>query len=158
MVDRSSVYKSVANVMIFAIVLGLMVNVSFTIFSRVSEQAFTGTVHGVGGVPVVGAVVFASGDNGSGFAITNALGQYSITEGLKTGNYTVRATANGYLDDEVDNVHVTAGQATTGIALYLQLSGGISGKVTETGSGTPLGSVMLMASLSNGSTTFIAIV
>ena len=155
MVNRSSVYKSVANAMIFAIVLGLMVNVSFTIFSRVSDQVFTGTVYGAGGVPVVGAMVFASGEDGSGFALTNVLGLYSIVEGLETGTYKVRAMANGYLDDEVDNVHVTAGQATTGIALYLQLSGGISGKVTETGSGTPLSNVMLMASPSNGSTAFI---
>jgi len=95
MVNRSSVYKSVANVMIFAIVLGLMVNVSFTIFSRVSEQVFTGTVYGAGEDNIVGAMVFASGENGSGFALTNALGQYSIVEGLETGTYMVRAMANG---------------------------------------------------------------
>ena len=155
MVNRSSVYRSLATMMIFAVVSGLLVNVSFLIFSKASGQAFSGTVHGAGGVPVVGAMVMASGENGSGFALTNALGQYNITDGLKTGNYTVRTMVNGYLEGKMDNVHVTAGQATTGIAFYLHLSGGISGRVTETGSGIPLSNVMLMASLSNGSTAFI---
>lgn len=154
MVNRSSVYRSLATMMIFAVVSGLLVNVSFLIFTKASGQAFSGTVHGAGGVPVVGAMVMASGENGSGFALTNALGQYSITEGLKTGNYTVRTMANGYLEGKMDNVHVTAGQATTGIAFDLHLSGSISGRVTETGSGIPLSNVMLMASPSNGSTAF----
>ena len=155
MINRSSVYRSLATMMIFAVVSGLLVNASFLIFTKASGQAFSGTVHGAGGVLVVGAMVMASGENGSGFALTNALGQYSITEGLKTGNYTVRTMANGYLEGKIDNVHVTAGQATTGIAFYLHLSGGISGRVTETDSGIPLNNTMLMASLSNGSTAFI---
>lgn len=155
MINRSSVYRSLATMMIFAVVSGLLVNVSFLIFSKASGQAFSGTVHGAGGVPVVGAMVFASGSNGSGYAVTNSQGQYSITDGLKTGSYTVAAMANGYLYNETDNVQVTVGLATTGINIYLHLSGVISGRVTETGTGTPLSTVMLIASPSNGSGSFV---
>lgn len=155
MVNRSSVYRSLATMMIFAVVSGLLVNASFLIFTKASGQAFSGTVHGAGGVPVVGAMVFASGSNGSGYAVTNSQGQYSITDGLKTGSYTVTAMANGYLYNETDNVQVTAGLATTGINIYLHLSGVISGRVTETGTGTPLSTVMLIASPSNGSGSLV---
>lgn len=155
MINRSSVYRSLATMMIFAVVSGLLVNASFIIFSKASGQAFSGTVHGAGGVPVVGAMVFASGSNGSGYAVTNSQGQYSITDGLETGSYTVTAMANGYLYNETDNVQVTAGLATTGINIYLHLSGVISGRVTETGTGTPLSTVMLIASPSNGSGSFV---
>jgi len=155
MVNRSSVYRSLATMMIFAVVSGLLVNASFLIFTKASGQAFSGTVHGAGGVPVVGAIVIASGDNGSGYAVTNSQGQYSIADGLKNGSYTVTAMANGYLYNETDNVQVTAGHATTGINIYLHLSGVISGRVTENGTGIPLSNVMLMASLSNGSGSFM---
>lgn len=151
MVNRSSVYKSLVSLMIFVVALGLVVGVSFTIFSKTCGQTFLGTVHGAGGVAVVGATVIASGSNGSGYATTNAQGQYSITSGLKTGNYTVEVTANGYMYNETNNVHVTAGQATTGINIYLPLSGAISGRVTETGTGTPLSYVEVTAMPSSGS-------
>jgi protocatechuate 3,4-dioxygenase beta subunit len=155
MINRSSVYRSLATMMVLAVVSGLLVNVSFLIFSKASGQAFSGTVHGAGGVPVVGAMVFASGSNGSGYAVTNSQGQYSITDGLKTGSYSVTSMANGYLYNETDNVQVTVGLATTGIDIYLHLSGVISGRVTETGTGTPLSTVMLIASPSNGSGSFV---
>ncbi len=150
MVNRSSVYRSLVSLMIFVVALGLVVSVSFTIFSSTCGQTFSGTVHGAGGVAVAGATVIASGDNGSGYAVTNAQGQYNITEGLKTGTYTVQVMANGYMWNETDNVQVTAGHATTGINIYLPLSGAISGRVTETGTGTSLSNVMLFASLSSG--------
>jgi hypothetical protein len=51
-----------------------------------------------------GAIVSAVGDNGSGEALTDSSGHYSISEGLKKGTYNVSAFDIGYLTSETSNV------------------------------------------------------
>jgi len=143
-------HKLIADAMIFVILFSLSVHVSMIGISNLSRRVFSGIVYASPGVPVSGAYVVASGPEGYGSAYTNSLGQYSITEGLKTGNYTVEASADGYLEDKVENVSVTAGQETSNIDLYLSLSGGISGKVTDAVSGSPLQYVWVSASNATG--------
>ena len=64
-----------------------------------------------------------SGSEGSGYAVTDSSGHYSISEGLKTGTYTVSVFAVGYLTYQTPNVNVSVGQTTAGISFDLQLSG-----------------------------------
>jgi len=131
--------------MIFAIMLGLAVHVSKMSISIPSRTAFSGIVYASPGVPVSGAMVVASGTDGYGYDKTNPLGQYSITEGLKTGNYTVMVNAEGYLNEEIEGVLVEVGQETSGINFDLRLSGGISGMVTDAVSGAPLQNIVIVA-------------
>ncbi len=49
---------------------------------------------------------------------------------MKTGNYTVTVIKEGYLDTEIENIIVTAPSETSGVNVYLNKSGGISGKVS----------------------------
>lgn len=145
-------YKLIAYAMIFVIPFSLLAYVSVIGVSSSSRRVFSGVVYASPGVPVSGAMVVASGSEGYGYAITNSLGQYSITEGLKTGKYTVSVIAEGYLYEEIEDVSVTVGQQTSNIDIYLHLSGGISGRVTDAVSGTPLQNILVMASITSGGT------
>lgn len=145
-------HKLIADVMIFAILFSLAVHVSMIGVSISPRRVFSGVVYASPGVPVSGAMVVASGSEGSGFATTNSLGEYTITEGLKTGNYTVSVIAQGYLYEEIENVSVTVGHETSNINFYLHLSGGISGRVTDAISGTPLQNILVVASTTDGGT------
>lgn len=138
--------------MIFVILFSLVVHVSIICVSISFNRAFSGVVYANSGVLVSGAIVTASGDEGYGYAITSPLGQYIITEGLKTGNYTVGVIAAGYLIETIENVSVTVGAETSNKNFYLSLSGGISGRVTDAVSGAPLQNVIIMASTSEGGT------
>lgn len=113
-------------------------------FSVASKRNLAGVVYGANG-PVAGAAISASGANGSGYAVTDSSGHYSISEGLKTGTYNVSVSAIGYLTNETGNVQVTAGKTTPNINFDLQLSGGISGTVTDAVHATPLGGMMVVA-------------
>jgi hypothetical protein len=121
------------------------------------KQYTIGIVYGANG-PLDGAYVSAEpseqGGNGSGFAITDSSGHYSMTTGLTTGTYNVTTFAYGYITGERDFVSVTAGQTTTGIDVDLQASGGISGTVTDAVSGNPINGTEIYANLSNGTGTF----
>jgi len=145
-------HKLIADVMIFAILFSLAVHVSMIGVSISPRRVFSGVVYASPGVPVSGAMVVASGSEGSGFATTNSLGEYTITEGLKTGNYTVSVIAQGYLYEEIENVSVTVGHETSNINFDLHLSGGISGRVTDAISGTPLQNILIVASITDGGT------
>ncbi|MEM3731884.1 MAG: carboxypeptidase-like regulatory domain-containing protein, partial [Candidatus Bathyarchaeia archaeon] len=115
-----------------------------------AQTKFSGFVYAEPGVPVANAMVVASGPNGHGYAITNSMGQYLISEGIPTGTYTVRVFAQGYINAERENVQVVTGQEVSGINFYLSKSGGISGKVTDATSGAPLKNIMVVASSSDG--------
>jgi hypothetical protein len=130
--------------MIFVILLGLLVHVSMTVVSNSSRRVFSGIVYASSGVPISRAYIWASGSEGYGSNITDSFGHYSI-EGLTPGNYTVTASAYGYLEGTVENVEVTAGKETSNINFYLSLSGGISGKVTDAVSGLPLQNIRIHA-------------
>ena len=82
-------------------------------------------------VPVPGALVSASGDGGSGGALADSSGNYLISTYLGTGTYSVMASAPGYIDGQTDNVAVTSGAQTANVIVYLSVSGGISGQVTD---------------------------
>jgi hypothetical protein len=142
--------KLAANTMISLILLSFMVYLS-TMFVSTASTKFSGVVYASPGIPINNAVVVASGPNGYGFAITNSLGQYNITEGIPTGTYTVEAIAEGYIVAKSENVEVVTGQETPNIDLYLSASGGISGRVTDAVSGAPLQNIIVVAFLGSGS-------
>ncbi|MEM2911607.1 MAG: carboxypeptidase-like regulatory domain-containing protein [Candidatus Bathyarchaeia archaeon] len=142
--------KLAANAMILLILFSFMVYLS-TIFASTASTKFSGIVYASPGIPVNNAMVVAYGDNGTGFAVTNSLGQYNITEGIPTGTYTVEAIAEGYIVAKIENVAVVTGQETSNINFYLSASGGISGRVTDAVSGEPLQNIIVYAYLSSGS-------
>ena len=88
-----------------------------------------------------------------GFADTDHNGNYTVTE-LAPGSYTVEFGAGGYIEQYYngqatlaagDPVSVTAGQNTTGVDATMQVSGAISGHVTDAGTGGPAGGVQVVA-------------
>ncbi len=92
------------------------------------------------GQKIRGAVVTASGPNGSGTGAQGCCG-YKIRD-LEPGMYWVTAAAGGYLPGEYpDSVEVVDEQMTTNIDIALEpdsgggRSGSLSGKVTDAGSG-----------------------
>jgi len=99
--------------------------------------------------PVPNVTVSASG-NGEGSAITNAEGQYNITSYLGTGNYSLTTLATGYVDAELDNVAVTAGQTTSGVTIFVTESGIITGQVTDASTHLPVADVIVTAENSTG--------
>ncbi len=123
--------------------------------SNTTKHGAVGLVYGANG-PVAGAYVSAEaaveGTNGSGFAVTDSLGQYTMTTGLTAGTYNVSAFAYGYITSEVDLVNVTAGQTTPGVDIDLQLSGAISGVISNGVTG--LDGVLVYAILANGTGDF----
>jgi len=143
-------HKLIVDAIISVILFSLAVCVSMIGVSLSCTRVASGFVYASLGVPVSMATVSAFGSEGSGYAATNSLGQYSITEGLKTGTYTVSVIAQGYLNANKENVSVIAGQETVNINFYLNRSGGISGKVTDAFSGVPLQNIMIAASTSDG--------
>jgi hypothetical protein len=60
----------------------------------------------------------------------------------------------GYIDTETKAVVITAGLETT-VDLYMNLSGGISGKVTDNVTTIAIPNISVIATLSNGSGTFL---
>jgi hypothetical protein len=142
----------VVNALIFAIALSFAAQICA--FSVASKETFSGVVYGADG-PIVGALVSASGDNGSGFAFTNNNGNYLISEGLKAGTYNVSVSdANGYVDNETSGINVIAGKTTTNVNFDLQLSGGISGTVTDAISGNPLNDTSILSTYTSGTGTY----
>jgi hypothetical protein len=150
---RSKLFKRrlLADVLVFAIALSFAAQIC--IFNATTKQNAVGIVYGANG-PLVGVYVFAEGDNGSGFAITDSSGHYTMTTGLKTGTYNLTTFAYGYINGEVDSTSVTAGQTTSGVNFDLQLSGGISGIVTDAVSQSPINGTDIFVNLANGSGTF----
>ena len=133
--------------LIFAIVFSFAAQVC--IFSFASKQDFAGVVYGADG-PIAGVAVSASGSQGSGYAITDGSGHYSISQGLNTGTYTVSVFAIGYLTSQIENVQVTVGQTTSGKDFDLQLSAGVSGRVTDEVDSTPIVNTMVVAYSTGG--------
>ena len=127
------------------------------VFSATMKQNPMGIVYGANG-PIVGVYVSAEpsaqGGSGSGFAITDSSGHYSMTTGLTAGTYNLTTFAYGYIPSERDSVSVTVGQTTTGIDFDLQASGGISGTVKDAVSGNPINGTNIYADLSNGTGNF----
>ena len=144
-----------ADMLMFAIALSFAIQIC--VFSPTMKQTTIGIVYGAN-VPLAGIYVSAEpsieGGNGSGFAITDSSGHYSMTTGLTTGTYNLTTFANGYITGKRDFVTVTAGNTTTGMDIDLQASGGISGTVTDETSGNPINGTSIYANLSNGTGAF----
>jgi hypothetical protein len=149
--------KLAANAIILALLLSLALQVTTFGISISSKKPFSGIVYANTGIPVSGAMVTAYGSNGSGLATTDASGHFLINEGLKTGTYTVMTMKDGYLYSSIENVLVTAPSETSGVTLYLNLSGVISGKVTGNDTGNGLPSIGLFAMPSSGSSSYFGI-
>ena len=141
-----------ADVLMFAIALSFAAQIC--IFNATMKQNALGIVYGADG-PLKDVIVSAEGDNGSSYAITDSSGQYTMTTGLATGTYNVTTEyTTGYVNGEIDFISVTAGQTTPNINFDLQLSGGISGTVTDAVSSAGINGTDMYAYLSNGTETF----
>ena len=136
-------HKLLAEAMIFSILLASVIQISAVGISISSR--FSGTVYAATGVPIANAIVVATGPAGSGYATTSSSGQYTIDKGMPTGTYTVSVIKEGYLNAQIENVQVTVGHETTGTDLYMGLSAGISGKVTDSASGLPIQNIVVTA-------------
>jgi hypothetical protein len=103
-------------------------------------------------VPLQGAHVFISGDNGNGYAVTDVNGQYTVNSGIPSGSYSVTVMQPGYLINQSININVTSGQTLT-LNVFLHKSGAISGKVTDS-SGNAIANTYVQIILSNGSDVY----
>ncbi len=124
--------------MLTILLVGVIASVSITAFHSPLNNE-TSFVNAATLVPVPGALVSASGGTvGSGSAAADAQGQYIINRFLDSGNYSVTASAPGFIDQQINNVVVTAGAQTSNVNIVMNVSGGISGKVTDKVSGLPV--------------------
>lgn len=143
------------DMLIFVITLSFAAQIC--VFTATVSHNPIGIVYGANG-PIAGVYVSATDatgtGSGSGFAITDSSGHYSMTTGLVTGMYNLTTFVNGYIPGKRDLVNVTIGQTTLGIDIDLAASGGISGTVTDVVNGNPINGTNLYASLSNG--TFLS--
>jgi hypothetical protein len=146
--------KLITTSMIIAILLVFAVQISIFGLTISSKKNVAGIVYAATGVPISGATVLASGTDGFGYTTTNVNGQFTITEGLKTGNYTVMAEKEGYVFAEVKNVAVTAPSETSGVSIYMNRSGGISGRITDAITSFGVPSISVFAMLSSGGGTY----
>ena len=96
-------------------------------------------------VPISGAMVGALGGGQSGYNVTNALGKYILMQGLTAGTYNVTAIAEGYIIQNLGGIKVVVGSETANVNFKLLRSGGISGKVTDSGTGKGVANVILTA-------------
>jgi len=131
-----------------ALLLGSLLFVSALAPTLIAQSSIS-VVYGQNGVPIFGAIVSVWGPQGDGFATTDASGMYSISEGLQTGDYTISVIAMGYIIEELEGVSITVGEATSNVDIYLQVSGGISGRVSDAISGAPVANVLITAFSSN---------
>jgi hypothetical protein len=97
--------------------------------------------------PIAGANVFAWGPSGQGQAVSDSSGLYTI-EGLRAGDYLVRACARGYCPKVYpESVHVEPGQITPEICFGLAPASdaGISGFVYDGISQTEVSGALVTA-------------
>ena len=140
------------------LLFGVIAGISFSAFSSPLNHEPPQFVNAATLVPVPGAVVSTSGGTvGSGSAVADAQGQYNITSFLDSGNYIVTASAPGFIDQQVNNVVVTAGALTSNVNIVMEVSGGLSGTVTDTESGLPISHAVVTVQSSGGSSSEDAI-
>lgn len=102
----------------------------------------SGIITAPDGQPLENITVTAySGTAGFGSDETDSTGQYRISSGLGTGNYTVMILSG--LNNNETTVLVTAGQETPNVDLQLSItppapSGTITGKITDADDGKPV--------------------
>jgi hypothetical protein len=145
--------KLIANSMIIAILMVFALQIGMFSFTVTSKKNVTGVVYGSSGIPLSSASVFVTGSEGSGYTTTDGVGHYLISDGLPAGNYSVGAFKEGYVDTETQDVIITAGHETT-VDLYMNRSGGISGKVKDSSTDIGIPNISVLAMLSSGGGTF----
>lgn len=146
--------RLIANLMMSALLFSFILQVAAFSSSISSRKNISGMVYASPGVALSGAIVTAYGSNGSGYAMTNANGQYLINAGLKSGTYTVMAVKDGYVNAQTEDVAVAVGSETSGVTIYMNRSGGISGKVTDSVSGLGIPNISVMAMPFSGTGTY----
>jgi hypothetical protein len=146
--------KLIIDSMILAILLVFALQITIFGISVSSKKNVTGIVYASSGVPLSSVSVYASGSEGHGYATTDGSGHYLISKGLKTGTYTVSAIKEGYIDTEIGNIQVTVLSETANVNLYLNLSGGISGKVSDNVTSLGIKDIVVFASPSGGGGTY----
>jgi hypothetical protein len=146
--------RVIISVMILTVVFSFAFQVSMFGLSVSSRSRVSGTVYASSGVPVSGAIVSAYGSEGYGYTATDGSGHYTISQGLKSGSYTVTAVMEGYLTTEIDSVMVTAGSETSGMSLYMNRSGGIYGRVTDSVTSYGIPDIAVTAVPSSGGGTY----
>jgi hypothetical protein len=145
--------KITGNLLITILLVGVLAGISIYAFqSNLSRQA-SNVVYGQSYVPVPGALVTASGDNGGGYSVADSNGMYDITSYLDNGSYSVMASASGFIDQQIDNINVTSGAETTNVNIILSVSGGISGQVTDAATGAPISGAIVTAYNATGTDT-----
>ncbi len=141
--EGNSIRKLTVNLLVLVVLLGLIANTSvgFFVFAQTST-------------PVAGAFVEASGDNGSGSATSNLQGNYTISSFLGTGNYTLTARATGFIDTDLRNVSVVAGSETSNVIINMNVSGGITGRITDAVSNASIANAIVIATNRTGTTEY----
>ncbi len=147
-------YKISANLLITLLLVSVISGISIAAFRSPLNNGSPQVVNASTLVPVPGALVSASGGTvGSGSAVADGQGQYSITSFLDSGNYTVTASAPGFIDQPVNNIVVTAGALTPNVNIVMNVSGGISGKITDATTGLPVQFALVSVQSSDGSSS-----
>jgi hypothetical protein len=124
--------------------------VSILSASLSSRKNVLAVVDSSSGVPLSEVLVTAGGSGGFGYATTDNNGHFNITDGLMAGNYAVVASKQGYLNTENDSIMVTAGSEISGVTLYMDLSGGIFGRVTDNVTGLGIPDISVLAFPTSG--------
>ncbi|MCJ7659541.1 MAG: carboxypeptidase-like regulatory domain-containing protein [Anaerolineales bacterium] len=107
----------------------------------------SGRVVDKNGQPIVGAMILADSDQGTGFGntTTNSNGEYLLTN-IAPMKYYVHATATN-LSGLILMAEVYTGQTTSNINFILgEVSGGINGKITKDGVAAPYAAVFVNSS------------
>ncbi len=143
-----------ASLLITIILVGVISGVSIASFYSPLNNETSQIVNAATSVPVPGAYVSASGGTfGNGSAIADDQGRYNITSFLDSGSYTVTASAPGFIDQQVNNIAVSDGAQTSNINIVLDISGGLSGNITDAATGQPVQNVLVNVESSNGLST-----
>jgi len=120
--------------------------ITFVLLTSVLDMGIVGAQSTV---PVQGMNITASGPGGTGYALSDSQGHFTINKNLGSGTYSITAELWGYVETTIDNIVVTAG-STSNVTILMELSGVLVGKVTDASSGLPIQSAYVAAYNASG--------